>query len=102
MIKKEYQANFDMKSIPKGPNYIINPNTNYEENNLYFKNSNMINETELSNRKFKVINKNDIGNKSSRSYKFRDHLRDNNIKEEFPNRPIYMNNDDPNYTNQSN
>lgn len=103
MIKNEFEANLEMKNIHKPAKYIINPNSNYDETNMYFKNTNLINEAELTNnRKFKIINNNDLGSQSSKSYKFRDYLSENNNNNEnFSSRANYIGNNDSNYRNES-
>ena len=102
MIKNDYEGILEMKNIQKRTKYVLNHKFNYEDNNKYFKNSNLNNEAELSNRKYKVTNKNDIVSQNSKSYKFRDYLSDTNNNENFNNRANYILNEDQNYTNESN
>lgn len=103
MINNNFERNIDPKNMPKRPKYIINPNSNYEDPNMYFKNSNLINEPELIDRKNKINQKNDLLNQSSQNYKFRDCLSDNNNKnnENLPSRATYIGNLEPNYCNES-
>jgi len=102
-LKNEYEGNLDSKNNKKGTKYILSPNSNFEGQNMYFKNPNLINEGEFSNRNFKIRSNAEMSNQSLKEFKYRDYLSDNNNENiTGVNRENYFNHDDAHFSNNCN